>query len=312
MIDLLPDEDQQALLDSFADFLRSEVTLLASPHRDLWDDIVPLGWLALALPEEDGGAGLDAIAETLLLREAGRYLATPSLMASLCGVRVTLACGRPDIAQEIARGEKRVALAVELNHDSAYLIDATDASWCLLLRDEGLELRPVASPLADTKAADDRIVLSIAKLGDAVAFHDDVQIAALMIAAQMTGIAEAVRDMAVEYAKVREQFGQPIGGFQAIKHACADLAIQAEASCAQLFLAAVTVVAGGEDAEREVAAALRVASSAAARGSETNIQIHGAMGTTEECHAHLYLKRANLLALLCGTQNWQKKALLAV
>jgi hypothetical protein len=122
--------------------------------------------------------------------------------------------------------------------------------------------------------------------------------AGLLICAQLVGIAEAAKDLAVAYAKVREQFGQPIGAFQAIKHACAEMAVQCEVAYAQTFFAGLSAGGGLPDAGFQYAAAGLLAADAALRNARMGIQIHGGVGFTSDCLAHRYLKRAHLLKWL--------------
>jgi alkylation response protein AidB-like acyl-CoA dehydrogenase len=129
----------------------------------------------------------------------------------------------------------------------------------------------------------------------------------VLTAALLVGILEAVRDLSVAHASTRQQFGKPIGSFQAVKHRCADMAVRAEAAGSLLWLAALSLerteggmspgAAGGGDMERSEA--LRLAASVKALASEyavasahDNVQNHGGMGFTAECSAHLYVKRA--------------------
>jgi alkylation response protein AidB-like acyl-CoA dehydrogenase len=118
----------------------------------------------------------------------------------------------------------------------------------------------------------------------------------------LAGVAEAARDMAVSYAATRVQFGQLIGAFQAVKHACADMAMRAEAAAAQTFYAALLVTAGNADTASDVASARLIAGKAALDNAKANIQVHGGMGFTQECDAHLYLKRAQLFSALNGSR----------
>ena len=116
--------------------------------------------------------------------------------------------------------------------------------------------------------------------------------------------------MAVDYAKLREQFGRPIGAFQATKHRCADMAVRAEAAWCQTVLAALAAARGQTDAGFHAAAASIVAARAAIDNAEQNVQLHGGIGYTMECDAHLYLKRAHLLErTLCGVRAGQKRLL---
>jgi alkylation response protein AidB-like acyl-CoA dehydrogenase len=150
---------------------------------------------------------------------------------------------------------------------------------------------------------DESVILERARLGasgrtagEALAGRCD-----LLACAYLVGIAEATLAMAVEYAKTRRQFDQPIGAFQAVKHACADMAVRAEAARAQTFYAALALQAGEPRCGDEVAAARLIARRAAIENAKANIQVHGAMGFTQESTAHLYLKRANLMATLNGS-----------
>ena len=118
-----------------------------------------------------------------------------------------------------------------------------------------------------------------------------------VLAAYLVGIAVATRDAAVGHARQREQFGQPIGAFQAIKHQCADMAVRAAAAEAQVRYAAVSFGRSGED-RTQAAAAWLLATGAALANAKACIQIHGAMGFTAECDVHMFLKRAHVVAAL--------------
>lgn len=310
MIDLIPSEDQQVLLDSFTSFLREEAPVSITSGPDLMERIAALGWLGLSRPERVGGAGLGAAEEMLLLRECGRFLVTPSLMATLLAIRVADGAEHADLAEELANGTRRAALALTRDTQTLYVLDDAQADLLVVIGEDSVTLHPKQGPRTALSSSDDRLSLAWVPASGPLARASAGAHARLMLAAQLTGIAEAIRDMAVEYAKVRKQFDQPIGSFQAIKHTCANLAIRAEAALAQTSYAALCVADASAEAEVEVAAAVRVAADAAIAGAEANIQLHGAMGFTQECHAHLYLKRAHVLALFDGRTSWQTQALL--
>jgi len=101
---------------------------------------------------------------------------------------------------------------------------------------------------------------------------------------------------------VRQQFGRPIGSFQAVKHRCADMAVRAEVARSLTTFAAVALAEGEETAPRHVAAAKVLATDAALANAADNVQNHGGMGFTWEADAHLYLKRAWLLEHALGTR----------
>ncbi|MFG2005214.1 acyl-CoA dehydrogenase family protein [Spirillospora sp. NPDC048911] len=127
-----------------------------------------------------------------------------------------------------------------------------------------------------------------------------LDIAAVGLAAEQLGGAQVSLDMAVEYAKVRHQFGRPIGGFQAIKHRCADMFVQVESARSAVLQAAAT--ADEDPGELPVAAALAKAfcSDAYFHTAAESIQIHGGIGFTWEHDAHLYFKRAKSSQELFG------------
>ena len=125
---------------------------------------------------------------------------------------------------------------------------------------------------------------------------------AVLVAAQLAGMAAATSDLAVAYAKERHQFDKPIGAFQAVKHICADTRVWADVARAAVDAAAVTFDDPGVgDVDRAVAAAKVVAGEAAVANARACIQVHGGMGFTWEMDAHLYLKRAWMLDRLFGT-----------
>ena len=113
-------------------------------------------------------------------------------------------------------------------------------------------------------------------------------------------ITESLLGLAVEHAKTRVQFDKPIGVHQAIKHPCADMAISAQLAYAQTVFAACAIDEGRPDAELQALSAHVFAARAAQRASGATIQIHGGMGVTFEHDAHLYMKRAHVLAAVFG------------
>ena len=110
---------------------------------------------------------------------------------------------------------------------------------------------------------------------------------------------------------MREQFGQPIGAFQAIKHRCADMGVAAFAASAQVTMAAACLAEHAPQTPTELAAAVRIAVKSAQANAAAAIQVHGGMGFTAECDAHRYLKRAHVLARLLGDPRRTAAALLA-
>src|SRR6201997_2147362 len=146
--------------------------------------------------------------------------------------------------------------------------------------------------------------------GDGAAALDRaLDVAAVALDAEQLGGAQRALDMAVAYAKVRQQFGRPIGSFQAIKHRCADLLLEVESLRSAVGYAAPAVAAGS--AEVAVLAPLlkAYASEVYSHVAGENIQIHGGIGFTWEHDAHLYLKRAKASELFLGDVSWHRQRL---
>jgi alkylation response protein AidB-like acyl-CoA dehydrogenase len=119
-------------------------------------------------------------------------------------------------------------------------------------------------------------------------------------AAEMLGAARRCLEMAVGYAKVREQFGQPIGSFQAIRHKCSEMLLEVENSHSAVYYAAWALDAGAEDADVAASITKSYVGDAARRVCSEAIQVHGGIGFTWEYDLHLYFKRAKALEPLYG------------
>jgi alkylation response protein AidB-like acyl-CoA dehydrogenase len=126
-------------------------------------------------------------------------------------------------------------------------------------------------------------------------------------AAEMLGAARRCLDMSVEYAKVREQFGQPIGSFQAIRHTCAEMLLEVENSHAAVYYAAWALDAGAEDAALAASVAKAYVSDAARKVCGSSIQVHGGIGFTWEYDLHLYFKRAKALEPMYGDADYHRE-----
>ena len=135
----------------------------------------------------------------------------------------------------------------------------------------------------------------------------DLILAAL--AAEQLGGAARCLDMSVEYAKIREQFGRPIGSFQAIKHKCANLLLEVECGRSAVYHARDALAGGQPDAPLAAALAYVYCSQAFTHAAKECIQIHGGIGCTWEHDAHLYLRRAKSSQLLFGPPARQRTRL---
>lgn len=318
IVDLTPSDDQRMIEDGVRGFLQDRLPVErlreaknhgGAAERALWQELSGLGLFALGCAEQDGGLGLGLAEEALVARALGLFLVSPLVLAQLAAPHFA---ADADLRAALIAGTARAAFANSLGDGSAHLIDGDEAEHILLLSPEGAVLLPrnALGEALVTAGMDETISLAKASVPSTVpARCTYADRTSLLIAAYLTGIAQAATTMAVAYAKTREQFGQPIGAFQAIKHQCADMAARAAAAEAQSFYTAVGCGNGLDDAS-EIAAARMLAARAAIDNARANIQIHGGMGFTAECDAHLYLKRAHLMAMLGTSRAAERQRLL--
>ncbi|MFE9624556.1 acyl-CoA dehydrogenase family protein [Streptomyces sp. NPDC006527] len=225
--------------------------------RGLWRELGAAGFFALRLPEADGGVGLGLPEAVLAFEEAGRALLPGPLVAT------HLAAGGTPGA---ATGETVVA-AVD-----GGLVEWLDEADVVLGEAEGAVAVRSVDPLTPLHRVPAR--------------GTPDPVAVLLTAAEQLGTATRACELAVQHARTREQFGRPVGAFQAVKHLCADLWVRVEVARAAVHAAAVTVDPA------DVAAARLLADEAAVRGARDCLQVYGGMGFTWEAEVHLLLKRA--------------------
>ncbi|MGE0386786.1 MAG: acyl-CoA dehydrogenase family protein [Gammaproteobacteria bacterium] len=319
MWNLLPNEEQTQIADSVRDYLARELPVdrfrpKAKP-RDaarVRAGMVELGWFGLGLPESVGGAGLGVVEEQIVQRECGRYLVSPSVLATVLGAHVAAEAGDGVLAGELISGGRGAALAIVADAEAgeAFAFDRSAGNLLLVWNDAGIGLFDAA---AFTNAAphtglDDSVGVEAGTLtpGSPRYWLDAagttlVLRAQVLVAASMCGIALHATELSVEYAKVRQQFGKPIGTFQAVKHRCADMGIRAQLAWSQAMLAGLKVGAGAPDAPVHVASAVVVAADAAHENGRASIQVHGGIGFQAECDVHWFMKRAHLYEQAAGT-----------
>jgi len=242
--------------------------------------------------------------------ELGKRLAPGPFLACTLAARVAAACRDLELAERIGSGHAPVALAVLRGDGDVRPVNGTfdlfepaGASHALVVARSGAALVDIESfgTLTPVAAADPGTRISSATVESAEPLHwlpvEDEWIwgrAMVLAAAYLTGLAAAAAALATEHAKTRVQFGKPIGVHQAIKHACVDMEIAAEAAQAQTLFAAIAVAGGRADALLQVLSAATVAGSAAVDNAAAGIHVFGGMGYTFENDMHLYLKRAHV------------------
>ena len=303
-----PNADQIALVNTVEESL-AELLPLSRVHRtheesaETWAQLEEIGIFAMGLGEAQGGSGLGAVEEALIVMALGRRLAAPSVFSTIGALHARPSRGAapsPDAplvrAARVSSGYRR--------GDKVMAIHDPDAQRVLVRSPTRAELFEI--PAAPARLVDDRLWLSdlreVLPPGRPLADYDEAGMLRLRLidAAALAGIAQAALDMGVAYAGTREQFGRPIGSFQAVKHHCANMAIAARCARDQTAFAAVAVDRGREDAGFQVESALFVAGSAALETAGKNIQIHGGLGFSDEADPHLLIKRAQVLLTVAG------------
>ncbi|WP_328318087.1 acyl-CoA dehydrogenase family protein [Streptomyces sp. NBC_00388] len=241
--------------------------------RALWRELGEAGLFSLRLPEEAGGAGLGLPEAVLVFEEAGRALLPGPLVAT------HLAAGSVPGADT-----GRTVVAASDGALVEWLAEADEVVG------EPVDARPVRS------------VDPLTPLHRVHGQRFPRPAAVLLTAALQLGSAARTTELAVDHARQREQFGRPIGSFQAVKHLCAQMLVRTEVARAAVYAASVTCEAngggpGGDGADgggpdAETAGAKLLADEAAVRNARDCLQVHGGMGFTWESDVHLHLKRA--------------------
>jgi acyl-CoA dehydrogenase len=313
----------------------------AGTDRAVWRGLCELGLAGLLVPEAAGGAGLGMVDAGVVLEELGRALHPGPWLASAVGaVSAATALGASDLLAALGSGERIATLALRepgrsfaswrepatradagrLTGTKCHVASAADADLLLVGAGDGVFAVETAAPgveIVPERQIDGtrrfaRVRLSDAparRLGPLAALDPTVDRLAVALALDGLGAAQAVFELALEHARRREQFGRPIGAFQAVSHLCTDMfqTVELGRSGARYALWAAD---HAEPAERHRAAVLAMAWAAdrypAVAG--TAIQIFGGAGFSWEMDVHLYHKR--LLSLeqeLDGSDAWYEK-----
>ncbi|HEY6203354.1 MAG TPA: acyl-CoA dehydrogenase family protein [Candidatus Limnocylindria bacterium] len=290
--------------------------------RASWLELARLGWTGASIPEAQGGAGLGFVEEAIVFEELGRVLYAGPYFSTVALALPALGCA-PDLLAKVASGALTATIA-------SGTVEARGAGDRWLLRGEA-DLVPDAGwvdAFVVQARRPDGIGLCLAERHDArphvrvldtvdatrrlghVTFDDDAAhllaappAAAKIVAAtrrralaalalEAVGIASRALELGVDHAKSREQFGRPIGAYQAVSHKLADTYVETELARSLAYWAAWCIAEGDGEAERAAIAAKAYAAEAAVTACERAIQVHGGMGFTWDHPLHRYYKRA--------------------
>jgi alkylation response protein AidB-like acyl-CoA dehydrogenase len=341
------DPEHEALRESVRRFLAEVDVDLAGKRL-----ATELGVFGLAIPEQYGGAGAGLTELGIVFHEAGRALLDAPLLPAAIATASLLSVGDDTAAAEwlprIASGEIIVTAAGRddgvpasasagrngrwhVNAAKSWVFDGeaadvllvtagTDGGGALFLVDpagDGVQIEPLTTVDITRRFARIRFIDAPARLvGDVGALprtmrpvHNTMLV---LLAAEQTGIAERVLEMATEYAKTREQFGRPIGSFQAVKHKLASVQLELEAAVAAEMFALWTADHDVDNLDRVARIAAYTCGEAAQIACSENIQVHGGIGATWEHPAHRYLRRAHVDRMLLSEPQHHLEALAAM
>ena len=313
-------------------------SLLDTPDEarpTFWQDMVELGWLGLHIDEEYGGSGYGLPELVVVIDELGRAVAPGPFVPTVIASAAIAKDGTADQKSRLLPGLIDGTLTAGIGLDGQVQIndrpkDGDGPKNGIGDGDAGIVLGAGLAELLLIAAGDDVLVLDRGRAGVSVNVPDNfdptrrsgrvrlhnVSISAddvlpgaresvlararTLLAAEAVGGASECVDAAVDYAKVRQQFGRTIATFQAVKHHCANMLVAAESAIAAVWDA--SRAASEDEAQFRLIAAVAAALAfpAYARNAELNIQVHGGIGFTWEHDAHLHLRRALVIAALFG------------
>jgi alkylation response protein AidB-like acyl-CoA dehydrogenase len=281
-------EEQQELKEAARDWLSSRYPADSWNAAD-WQELAELGWLGVSVPELAGGAGLTFLEEAVLFEELGRALYPGPYFATI-GLALP-ALSEAEQAQ-VASGDARWSAAVDglvpdadkvdsiLGAESAEPLDSIDSS-------RSLGLAPGQTTAPDPARWQTALAL------------------------EAVGIAQKALELGIEHASTRQQFGRPIGVFQAVSHQLSDTYRDVELARSLAYWAAWAVAVGDGQAAIAAASAKAFCSEAAVAACERSIQVHGGTGFTWEHVLHRYYKRALWIEQFGGTPEQHRETVAA-
>jgi alkylation response protein AidB-like acyl-CoA dehydrogenase len=300
--------------------VREAVDATAESRPPFWAALCEPHWLGLHVDEDRGGAGFGLVEQAVVLEELGRACAPGPYLATVIAAAVLEDAGGPAADRwlpELAAGDATGAVALSGArpvlgaHQADVVLVEVGGSWYALdaadvhateVASIDLARRVAQLDLDNTPPAADRRL-------DGLTSERVRDIAAVLLAAEAIGVAQWCVDTAAEYAKVRVQFGRPIGQFQGVKHRCADMLARTELARAAAWDAARAVRDPDNGGGMAIAAAAALAFEAAFLNAKDCVQTLGGIGFTWEHDAHLYLRRAITLHQLAGTPDeWRVRA----
>jgi alkylation response protein AidB-like acyl-CoA dehydrogenase len=307
-------DDQLLFADGLRDLLAKEFP--AADLRTMWEDgghhapelwrhLAEMGVLGALAPESAGGMGMGMVDAILLFEQLG-YAAVPGPVIESMAVVVPALADDPagaSLAADVAGGALVATAAIE---GSPYVAHAAVSG--AVLTPEGLV---TGFDVTDVHGIDAGRSLGSISGGSVqpvtFAVDDAFDRGALATAAYLVGASQRMIDIAADYARQREQFGKPIGSFQAVKHLLADALLKVEFARPAVYAAAWELTTRHHNARRSVSMAKTFASDAAYRTTRSTMQVHGGIGYTWEADLQLWMKKAWALQRSYGDATFHRR-----
>ena len=322
-------DEQREIKSTAREFLASrfkpekvrELAESESPYDDaIWQEMCELGWPGIAIAEEHGGLGLGVVELVILLEESGYALAPSPLISNAYAGAAIQAAGSDEQKARwlpgIASGEQRGA--AEFTCDPEPVVGAAGGAAILVLADgEGPKLvEPADAELERLELIDSTRAYYVVRADGGEPLPGDIAWAGsagqVALSAELVGVAQRALDISVAYAKEREQFGRPIGAYQAVSHRLADMLWDVEEARSLTYYAAWCADAQPESLPLAASMAKARASDTATAVTHQAIQTLGGIGFTWEHDIHFFLKRARVSSQLMGSAHQHRDRVAAL
>jgi len=318
-------DDHRALADTARDFLSSRKVLAAARasleadadgRPPFWDDLAAIGWLGLHLPEAYGGSGYGAEELAVVVEALGRVVAPGPYVPTVIASGLIAAAGDDAAKQQylpgLADGSTTAAVAPHASIDvrdgvatgsAGVVVGGTLAQVLAVAAGDDVVLVDVGPGVTvdtprnmDPTRRASRVALDAAPVTVLPGARQLlVDLTRLLFSAEAIGVARECTEQAAEYAKVRHQFGRPIGMFQAVKHHCANMLVATELATSAVWDAARAAAVDPDQFSYAAALAATLAAPAADLCANLGTQVHGGIAMTWEHDAHLFMRRATVL-----------------
>jgi alkylation response protein AidB-like acyl-CoA dehydrogenase len=316
-------DEQQAIRDTAREMLAKRSPLArvrehaeaGTRDDELWKELCELGWPGIAVDEEHGGQGLGTVELAILCEELGYACAAVPFVSNAVAGHVISVAGSDEQREQwlpgIASGEARGTVA--LDREQPAIVADADGAALIVLPDTGI-VEPSDAELESLDLIDQTRTYArvSATGGDALPGESGMHVPMVALAAEMVGIAQRALEIAVEYAKEREQFGRPIGAYQAVSHRCADMLWDVEEARSLTLYAAWTAEAEPETLPYAAHMAKARASDSAWSVTSSTLQVLGGIGFTWEHDLQFLLKRAKVDGELLGSAGEHRDRVAAI